>query len=103
MDWVNPNIPTGKTQGDRLRPHIASEPVEESEHDMFSLATGFNAGMCKRAASAQGETTLGFEVPGDKRLKWLGLNEEVQKSPIVITSLSPERAFNAFPTLEGAS
>ena len=52
---------------------------------MSSLAADFTAWMGKRAASAQGETTLGCEVPGDKRPKWFGPNDEAQKSPIVIT------------------
>ena len=61
MDWVDPN---------------ASDPVEEREDDMSSLVTGFSARMRKRAASAQGETTLGFEVSGGKRPKRPGPNEE---------------------------
>ena len=52
---------------------------------MSSLAADFTAWMGKRAASAQGETTLGCEVPGNKRPKWFGPNDEAQKSPIVIT------------------
>ena len=56
---------------------------------MSSLAAGFIPRMRKRAASAQGETTPGFEVPGDKCLKQSGLNEKVQKIPTLITSDSP--------------
>ena len=59
--------------------------------------------MRKQAASAQGETTLTSEVPGSKRPKWSGLNEEVQKSPTLINSNSLERAFDALPALEGAA
>ena len=51
---------------------------------MSSLVAGFATRMHKRAASAQGETILGSGVLGRKRLKRSGLNEEVQKSPIVI-------------------
>ena len=47
---------------------------------MSSLAFGFVARMCKRPASAQEEITLGFEVPGGKRLKRSSLDEDVQKS-----------------------
>ena len=36
---------------------------------MSSLAARFAVQMHKRAASAQGETTSGFEVPSDKRSK----------------------------------
>ena len=61
MDWVDP---------------ISSEPAEEREGDMSSLAAGFVALMCKRASSAQGETTLGSEVSSDKRPKWSGPDEE---------------------------
>ena len=39
VDWVNLSI--GKTQGNGYVPKIASEPAEESEHDMSSLAVGF--------------------------------------------------------------
>ena len=35
--------------------------------------------------SAQGETTPKSEVPGGKRPKRLGLDEEVQKSPDIVT------------------
>ena len=68
---------------------------------MSSLVAGFAARMPKRATSAQGETTPSSEVPGDKRPKRSGLNEEVQKSPTVITSDSPKRASDALSTLEG--
>ena len=44
---------------------------------------------------------LGSEVLGGKRPKWSGLNEEVQKSLVVITSDSPKRAFDALLALEG--
>ena len=52
MDWVDPN---------------ASNPAKEMEDNMSSLATRFSALMRKRVASAQGETTPGFEVSGVKR------------------------------------
>ena len=48
---------------------ISSEPAEEREDDMSSLATRFFVLMRKRAASAQEETIPGFEVPGAKRPK----------------------------------
>ena len=70
---------------------------------MSSLVAGFFVQMRKRAASTQGETTPGFEVPGIKQPKRLGLNEEVQKSLVVITSDSPERASNALLALEGVA
>ena len=51
---------------------------------MSSLAAGFAARISKRVASAQGETSPGFDVPDGKHPKWLGLNGEVQKSPTVV-------------------
>ena len=88
VDWVDPN---------------ASNPVEEREDDMSSLATGFAVRMCKQAASAQGKTTLGPKVSSRKRSRWLGPNEEAQKSPIVIAVDSPKRVSDALLALEGAS
>ena len=70
---------------------------------MSSLAIGFVAPMCKRAASAQGETTPGSEVSGGKHPKRFGPDEEAQKSSPVIIVDSPERASDALPALEGAS
>ena len=70
---------------------------------MSSLAAGFAAWMRKRAESAQGETTLDFEVPGGKRPKRYGLDEVAQKSSTVITADSPERAFDALSALKGAA
>ena len=75
VDWLDPT---------------ASGPTEEREEDMSSLAVGFAARMRKRATSAQGETTLGFEVSSEKRPKWYGLDEEAHKSPTLITVDSPE-------------
>ena len=69
---------------------ISSEPAEERDDDISSLVTGFTAPMRKRVASAQGETTPDFEVSSGKRQKWPGLDEEDQKSPLVITVDSPE-------------
>ena len=57
---------------------------------MSSLNTGFALRMRKQAASAQGETTPDSKVLSDKRLKRSGLDEDVQKSPTVITSDSLE-------------
>ena len=51
VDWVDPN---------------ASDPAKEREDSMSRLAAGFAAQMCKRAASAQGETTLDSEVSNRK-------------------------------------
>ena len=59
--------------------------------------------MHKWVASAQVDTTLGFEVSGEKHPNWFGLDEEAQKSPTVITIDSLERASDVLPTLEGAS
>ena len=70
---------------------------------MSSLAVRFATRMRKQAASAQGKTTPGSEVPGCKRPKWSGLDEEVQKSSTVVTLDSPERASDAFPTLEATA
>ena len=66
---VNSTLPTRENQGDRPTPQIASKSAEESEHDMSILAAGFALWMRKRAASAQGETTLCSEVSGGKRTK----------------------------------
>ena len=68
----------------------ASDPIEERKEEMSSLVAGFAAWMCKRAASAQGETTLGFEVSGEKCLRQFGPGENALKSPSVITVDSPE-------------
>ena len=56
-----------------------------------------------RAASAQGETTPGFEVFGGKRPKRSSSDEEAQKSLAVITVDSLERAPDALLALEGTS
>ena len=61
MDWVDPK---------------ARDPAEERVDDMSSLAAEFFVWMRKRVSSAQGETTPGFEVSGEKRLKRSGPNEE---------------------------
>ena len=45
---------------------ISSEPAEEREEDMSSLAAGFVARMHKRAASAQRETAFGSKGPDNK-------------------------------------
>ena len=55
---------------------ISCELAEKREDDMSSLAVGFFGQMLKRAASTQGEITLGFEVPGDKHPKRSGPDEE---------------------------
>ena len=47
VDWIDPN---------------ANNPIEKKKDDMSNLAAGFTARMCKRAASAQGETTPGSTV-----------------------------------------
>ena len=75
VDWVDPNV---------------SHPAEEKEDDMSSLAIEFSARMRKRATSAQGETTPGFEVSGGKCPKQSGPDEEAQKSMAIITMDSPE-------------
>ena len=62
---------------------------------MSSLVAGFSVRMRKRATSTQGETTLGSEVSGEKRLRRSDLDEEAQKSPTIIAMDSPERAFDA--------
>ena len=80
---------------------ISIELAEEREGDMSSLVVGFFVGMRKRAASAQGKTTPGLKVSSDKPSKWSGLDEEAQKSSIVIIMDSPERASDALPALEG--
>ena len=61
MDWADLNT---------------SDLVEKMKDDMSNLATGFAARMHKRAASAQGETTPGSEVSGEKRPKRFGPDEE---------------------------
>ena len=82
---------------------ISSDPIEEREDDMSSLAAGFAMRMCKWAANAYEETILGFEVSGGKSSRRSDSNEEAHKSPGVITMDSPERAFDALPALEGAA
>ena len=95
---MDPIPPIGETQGVRLVLQIASELAEESGDNMSSLDVGFAARMRKRVASDQRETTLGSEVPGDKRPKQSGLNEAFQKFPVVITLNSLEQASDALPT-----
>ena len=68
----------------------ASDPVEEMEEDMSTLAVGFAAQMRKRVTSAQRETTPGSELSGGKRPKWFSPNEEAHKSPTVVTMDSVE-------------
>ena len=46
-----------------------SDPTEEWEDGMSSLATGFSARMWEQGASAQRETTPGSEVSGKKHPK----------------------------------
>ena len=75
MDWVNP---------------ISSQLAEEREEDMSSLTDKFIARVLKRAVSDQREITSIFEGPYDKRPKRSSLDEEVQRSPTVITVDSPE-------------
>ena len=82
---------------------IASDPAEERGDNMSSLAVGFVELMHKRAASAQGETTPGSKVCGEKRSRWSGPDEKAQKSPTVITMDSPKQASDALPALEGAA
>ena len=55
---------------------IASDPAEEMEDNMSSLAAGFAARMCKKAANAQGDTTPSSEVFGGKFSRLSGPNEE---------------------------
>ena len=78
MDWLDPTT---------------RDPTEEREEDMSSLAVGFAAWMGKREASAQGEATLGFKVSGRKRPKQSNPDEKAQKSLVVTTVDSLERAF----------
>ena len=63
VDWTNPTV---------------SESTEERETEMFGLVVRFSMRMLKRAANTQGETSSGLEVPGEKRSKRFGLDEEVQ-------------------------
>ena len=70
---------------------------------MSSLTAGFSTQMCKRVASAQGDTTPGCEVFSGKRPKRSGPDEEAQKSRALITLDSLERAFDANSYLEGAT
>ena len=88
VDWVDRN---------------ARDSAEKQEDDMSSLAVEFVARMRKRAASAHGETTLGFEVSGGKRPKRSSPDEEAQTSLVIISVDSPEQAFDALSALEGAS
>ena len=82
---------------------VANESIEERGVNMSSLAARFVTQMPKWVASAQGETTLDSIVPGGKRPKWSGPDEEAQKSPVVITMDSLERASDALSALEGAT
>ena len=75
MDWVDP---------------LSSKPTEEREDDMSSLAARFAARMCKRATSAQRETTSGSKGPNSKRPKRSGPDKVVQKIPVVVTLDSPK-------------
>ena len=49
------------------------------------------------------KTTPSFEVSREKRSRRSGLDEVARKSLEVITVDSPERAFDASPTLEGVA
>ena len=80
-----------------------SDLAKKREDDMSSLADGFSVQMLKRTASAQGETTLGFEVYGEKCLKWSGPDEEARKSSAIIFMDSLEQSSDALLTLKGAS
>ena len=44
--------------------------------EMYGLISSFAARMCKQAASAQGETAPGSEVPSGNRPKLSGQDEE---------------------------
>ena len=59
---------------------------------MSSLVAGFVVRIHKRAVSAQRDTTPGSIVPDSKLVKQSGSNEEVQKSPTVVTLDSPKQA-----------
>ena len=88
MDWM------GRT---------ASEPAEEGKDAMSNLVAEFAVRMRKRAASSQGETTPGFEVPSDKSPKWSGSDGEAQDNLTVITVDSPEQSLDTLLTLEGVT
>ena len=45
-----------------------SKSTKDREVEISSLSTGFAEWMCKRAANAKGETTLGSEGPDGKML-----------------------------------
>ena len=53
-----------------------SKSVEEEEAKMSCLVYGFTSRMHKLVASAQGLTAPGTKVPGRKRPKLAGPNEE---------------------------
>ena len=55
---------------------MVSESIEEEEAEMSGLAFGFATRMRKRAASGQGETTLGVEASSGKHPKLTGPDEE---------------------------
>ena len=69
MDWTNPTV---------------SKSTEEREVEMSGLIAKFSIRMHKRATNAQERTTLGLEVPSDKRSRPSRSNEEVQDDPMVI-------------------
>ena len=69
MDWMNPGV---------------SELAEEEEAEMSCLVSDFAARMRKRVSNAQGLIAPGSEVPSGKHPKLTGLDEEAQKSPVVI-------------------
>ena len=80
----------------------SSEPAEEREDDISSLAARF-ARMHKRATSFERETTPSFEVLDGKRPKWSSPNREAQNSLAIITVDSPKRASDALSALESAA
>ena len=88
VDWTDPTV---------------SESAKEREVEMSSLAAGFAAWLCKRAANAQGEVTPGSKGPNGKSSRLSDPEKETQKSPAVIAVDSSERAPDGVLALGGSN
>ena len=88
MDWTDPTV---------------GESSEEKVAEMFGLVVGFSTRMCKRAANAQDEAIPSLEVPGGKRSRPSGHDEQVLMDLVIITVDSPKQVLESPSTIGGAA